>query len=95
MSKLNFVLEMSKTLGNICIDLYLYCSVLLVAFVKHISSRYFLTLFADCQNLCFLMLNFLKCTFIYVFYSNNSGTSFRKTSITRECLVAESCPTPC
>ena len=90
MSKLNFVLEMSKILGNICID-----SVLFVAFVKHISSRYFLTPFADCQNLCFLMLNFSKCTFIYVFYSNNGGTSFRKTSITRECLVAESCPTPC
>ena len=90
MSKLNFALEMSKILGNICID-----SVLLVAFVKHISSWYFLTLFADFQNLCFLMLNFSKCTFIYVFYSNNSGTSFRKTSITRECLVAESCPTPC
>ena len=87
MSKLNFVLEMSKILSNICID-----SVILVAFVKHISSRYFLTLFADCQNLCFLIS---KCTFIYVFYSNNSGTSFRKTSITRECLVVESSPTPC
>ena len=88
---------MSKILGNICID-----SVLLAGFVKstsHRSSKPFVY-----GTVCFWYLLKILETFeekslkfflyFYFFCLKNSRTGCRKTSITRDWLVADNCLTP-
>ena len=88
---------MLKILGNICID-----SVLVAGFVKYTSHR-------SCKpfvygTVCFWFLLKTLETFeekslkfflyLYFFCLKNSRTGCRKTSKTRDSLVADNCVTP-
>ena len=86
-----FILDMSSNLDNIYIWVFLVnCeSVLLLAFVKYMLYRHCTE---NCIYLYFLEAKSWKSSYLCVF---SSTIDSRKTSITQEQLVVESCPALC
>ena len=98
--KYNFILDISEILGNIYIWVFSVNSesVLLLALVKYMLCSHFTQncIFCTFWRLKILVLwqkivqNLL--IFVYLFCSKNSTIDSRKTAITQEWLVVESCP---
>ena len=90
---------MSEILDNIYILVFLVNpeSVLRLAFVKymlysHCTQDCIFLYFLEAKNPCFVQ-NLL--IFVYLFCPKNSTIDFRKTFMTQEWLVVETCPNPC
>ena len=104
MPKLLVVLLVTRLYAWINIFIYISVilvkseSVLLLVFVKYtlwpLYLKLFFLYFLEAKNPCFLTKNYSKSCYICVLiFSKNRTIDSGKTSITREWLVVESCPT--
>ena len=97
----NFILDLSKILGNIYIWVFLVNieSVLLLAVVRYMLCSHFTQNCICCtfwrQKILILWQKIVEnlLLFVYLFCPKNGAVDFTKTLITQEWLVVESCPT--